>query len=182
MRYPFLLDELHLIERALGEAKPILGICLGSQRLATTLDAAVANSKQKEIGWHPVTLAKVAANDPLWGGIEHSFVAFHSHADVFDLPRGATSLASSELTACQAFRDCRNASGILFQMEVTKEILQDMVSEFPQELNEAGVDGRGLVDQATNYMPRLQAIGKLVFERWAILATASGKDPLRGQD
>ena len=40
-RFPFLLDEMRLIEDAVREEKPVLGICLGSQLLAGTLGAAV---------------------------------------------------------------------------------------------------------------------------------------------
>src|SRR5262252_8110680 len=36
-RYPFLQDEIRLIETALGKDKPVLGICLGSQLLAAAL-------------------------------------------------------------------------------------------------------------------------------------------------
>ncbi len=176
-RHPFLADEMRLIERALAEDKPILGVCLGSQLLAAALGAPVTKGKRMEIGWYPITLEKTTAKDPLWAGVEHSFVAFHWHRDVFDLPRGATSLASSELTACQAFRYGRGAYGFLFHMETTEEILRDMVKAFQGELSEAGVDGREVVDQAANYLPHLRTRGSSVFERWAILAAASGKDP-----
>ncbi|MBI4308419.1 MAG: type 1 glutamine amidotransferase, partial [Chloroflexi bacterium] len=55
-RFPYLRDELRLIERALKAGRPILGICLGSQLLAAALGAPVTRGKQKEIGWHRVAL------------------------------------------------------------------------------------------------------------------------------
>ena len=123
-RYPFLRDEICLIERALNEEKPVLGICLGSQLLASVLGGEVTKGKKKEIGWHTVTLSEAAAVDPLWKGVESSFTAYHWHGDVFELPRGAEPLASSALTPCQAFRygDC--AYGFLFHMEVTEKIIE----------------------------------------------------------
>src|SRR3984893_14242176 len=50
-RYPYLLDEMALIETALKADKPILGVCLGSQLLAATLGAEVRRGEQREIRW-----------------------------------------------------------------------------------------------------------------------------------
>lgn len=168
-RYPFLADETRLIEQALREERPVLGVCLGSQLLAATLGAAVTKGKQKEIGWYPVTLTEAATRDELWMGIERSFVAYHWHGDVFELPQGAVSLAASDLTAHQAFRYGRSAYGLLFHMEVTEQIIGDMVAGFADELQGAGVDGRAILGKAGDYLPRLQGIGGLVFQRWADL-------------
>lgn len=74
-QYPFLRQEIRLLQDALSKRRPILGICLGSQLLAAALDAPVTRGKQKEIGWYPVTLGRAAANDPLWRGLPESFFA-----------------------------------------------------------------------------------------------------------
>lgn len=166
-RYPFLKDEMRLIARALQEEKPVLGVCLGSQLLAAALGAAVTRGKRKEIGWHPVTLLESAGSDPLWKGVEPSFTAYHWHGDIFGLPKGAVPLASSELTECQAFRYGRSAYGILFHVEVTEKLIQDMVETFADELREARVEGREILGKAGRFMPQLQKIGASVFRRWA---------------
>jgi GMP synthase (glutamine-hydrolysing) len=165
-RYPFLRQEIRLIEEALKENKPVLGICLGSQLLAAALGAKVTKGKLKEIGWYPVRLKEAAVNDPLWAGREPSFTAYHWHGDVFDLPFGAVSLASSDLTEHQAFRHGRNAYGFLFHMETTEKIIREMVETFRNELKEAGIDGQRIIEQTGDHLPRLQGIGKSVFERW----------------
>ncbi len=48
-RFSFLLDEQHLIEQALTDEKPVLGVCLGSQLPAATLGAGVKKGIQKEM-------------------------------------------------------------------------------------------------------------------------------------
>ncbi len=166
-RYPFLLDEMRLVERALRDEKPVLGVCLGSQLLAAVLGAEVKKGNQKEIGWYPVRLTGEAASDPLWAGVASPFVAFHWHGDVFELPHGAVALACSELTQYQAFRYGRNAYAFLFHMEVTKEGVAGMVGAFPDELGETGVDGGDIMRAAEDHLPRLEVIGGLVFRRWA---------------
>src|ERR1700691_3354614 len=40
-KFPYLRQEMRLIEDALKRSKPVLGICLGSQLLAATLGANV---------------------------------------------------------------------------------------------------------------------------------------------
>jgi GMP synthase (glutamine-hydrolysing) len=168
-RHPFLRQELRLIEEALRQDKPILGVCLGSQLLASALGAPVTKGRKKEIGWHPITLRQSARLDPLWGELEPSFVAYHWHGDVFGLPSGSVSLASSELTAHQAFRHGRSAYGVLFHMEVTEESIRDMVETFRDELKTEGLEGREILRQSGEHLTRLRGIGRSVFTRWAEL-------------
>jgi GMP synthase (glutamine-hydrolysing) len=167
--YPYLQDELHLIEKALEARKPILGICLGSQLLAAALGAQVTRGRQKEIGWYPVRASGHAKVDPLLTGIEDPFVALHWHGDIFDLPRASVRLAYSEFTECQAFRYRENAYGFLFHMETTAEILGGMVTAFEDELRQESIDGSKIARAATEYLPKLQQTGRTVFERWAAL-------------
>ena len=170
-RYPFLRDEIRLIEQAVKEDKAVLGVCLGSQLLAKALGARVTKGKKKEIGWYPVSLTEGATKDRLWTGVEPSFIAYHWHGDVFELPRGAEPLASSALTPCQAFRYGERAYGFLFHMEVTEKIIGEMVRTFAAELKEERLDGQEIVKAAQNYLPRLQDTGAVVFRRWAELLT-----------
>ncbi len=168
-RYSFLLEEMRLIEHALKEDKPVFGVCLGSQLLAASLGTEVRKGKKKEIGWLGVKLTDAAAQDPLWKGVESPFIAYHWHGDIFELPNGAVSLASSELTACQAFRYGNSVYGFLFHMEVTQGIIQEMVESFRDELQEEKIDGASILLRAKENLPPLQLIGKKVFQRWAKL-------------
>jgi GMP synthase (glutamine-hydrolysing) len=164
-QFPFLRAELRLIEDALARQKPILGVCLGSQLLAAALGAKVYPGQRKEIGWFDVT----ARVDPLWANAPRQFTAFHWHGDVFDLPAGATSLASSALTPIQAFRHGFNAYGLLFHLEVTGPQIAEMVTLFADEIHTAGVDARTILTGVKNHLPALQKIGRQVFGRWASL-------------
>lgn len=168
-RYPHLRDEMRLIECALKEGKPVLGICLGSQLLAAVLGASVIKGQRKEIGWYPIKLAAAASQDRLWDGAPAEFMAFHWHSDVFELPSGAVNLASSEQTACQAFRYGASAYGLLFHLEVTEGMTAQMAVDFASELRGAGGDPKQLASDSASYCGKLQEIGETVFPRWARL-------------
>jgi len=165
-KFSYLRDELHLIEKAIQQAKPVLGICLGSQLLASALGASVYPARQKEIGWNRVTLTDIAAIDPLFAGVPKSFTALHWHGDIFDLPRGAASLASSALTAHQGFRYGKNAYGLLFHIEVTLPQVRKMVETFSGELQAAGLNGAAIILNAHTHLGQIQKIGQGVFARW----------------
>ena len=169
-RYPFLAAEMRLIEDALQQDKAVLGVCLGSQLLAAALGAQVVKGRQKEIGWHPVNLGAGAVSDPIWDQVAPSLMGFHWHGDVFNLPTGALSLASSALTECQAFRYGRSAYGFLFHLEVTEPIIRGMIDAFSDELREAGIRGVDILTGIPGHLPALARLGKAVFGRWAGLA------------
>ncbi len=175
-RFAFLKDELRLIEATVHAEKPVLGICLGSQLLAAALGATVKPSGQQEIGWHTVTLAPAAQDDPLWREIPASFTALHWHGDIFDLPSGAKLLASSAMTRHQAFRYGKHAYGLLFHLEVTEASLENMAAAFPEDLAKVDLTAVSLRQQSQTHLPALHLIGDKVFGRWvdAVMAVAAG--------
>jgi GMP synthase (glutamine-hydrolysing) len=164
-RYPFLADELALIQTCLGANVPMLGICLGSQLLAAALGARVRPGSRKEIGWYRVSLTPEAAEDRLFRGVPNPFQGFHWHGDIYDVPEGAVKLASSELTGCQAFRH-GSAYGILFHMEVTPASVEAMAQAFPEEMAEGGVSRAMLEQGRAEHLVQLQAVGVQVFGGW----------------
>jgi GMP synthase (glutamine-hydrolysing) len=166
-RYPFLRDEIRLIEAALKDGKPVLGVCLGSQLLAAALGAKVVKGPAKEIGWYPVRLLAGARDDRLFGGAPDSFVALHWHGDVFDLPAGAVALAASERTPLQAYRYGENAYGLLFHIEPDAAIVAGMVREFAGELEEAGVDGAAIIAAANQRIAAIGDLAEQIFGHWA---------------
>jgi len=166
-RHPHLTDELRLIERAMAAGVPVLGICLGSQLIASALGSEVRKGPRKEIGWHTVALTEDALVDPLFKGLESSFVAFHWHGDVFDLPRGSVRLARSELTQNQGFRHGTNVYGLLFHMEVTREILEGMIGAGGDDLAEVRTPPGVVRTAAEEHLSSLSVRAGRVFAGWA---------------
>src|ERR1700744_169223 len=109
--YPWLTDEIGYIAARLKAQKPTLGICLGAQLMARALGARVYPGPAKEIGWKPLSMT---------GGLlaplgDHPVL--HWHGDTFDLPDGATLLASTDICRNQAFSLGRHGLGFQFPPE-----------------------------------------------------------------
>ena len=122
-RYPWITDELRLFERRVAARRPLLGICLGAQMLARVLGSGVY-AGHKELGWAPLRLTedgKRSVIAPLSG--ERTSM-LHWHGDTFDLPAGATLLASTERVAQQVFTWERFALAFQCHPEVRHEDIE----------------------------------------------------------
>jgi len=111
---PWLTAEKAAIGEAVRAGVPYFGACLGAQLLAASLGARVYAGPEPEVGVLPVTLTAEGAADPLFAGLPRSFPTLQWHGDTFDLPEGATLLASSPAFPNQAFRYGRAPYGIQF--------------------------------------------------------------------
>ena len=168
-QYPYLRDEIALIRSAVDERKPVLGICLGSQLIAAALGARVAPAKSREMGWYPVRLMPAARGDRLFAGLPETFTPCHWHGDIFDVPAGATPLASSELTACQAFSYAANVYAILFHVEIDAAMLTGWVRGSAAQLARDGIDGEAILSAAARNFAATEPIAATLFSRWAAM-------------
>jgi GMP synthase-like glutamine amidotransferase len=128
-RFPFLPREIALVERALRQGNPILGVCLGAQLLAHAagarvfpniglrLDAEGLPLPVREVGWAPIALHGLG-REPALAGLPEQMTVLHWHGDTFDLPPGAVHLASSARCRNQAFRLGQRVFGLQFHVEV----------------------------------------------------------------
>jgi len=128
--YSFLRSETILLRNAIDGNLPVLGICLGAQMIAKTRGARVTKSPAKEVGWGKVTLTDSARGDSLFKGLPDVMDVLQWHEDMFEIPDGATLLASSGDCPHQAFR-YRNALGLQFHLEVTEGMLSEWFAESP---------------------------------------------------
>ena len=159
---PHLRDEIALLRRCVESGAPVLGICLGSQLLATALGGTVAKAPRKEIGFYRVRV--LTHDDALFADAPDDFVAFHWHSDAFTLPPGAVALAGSTMTPLQAFRSGANAWGIQFHLETDAPLLEAMLAS-----EDLGDDAALLRAQAERELPRLQRVAAGVFSKWVAL-------------
>ncbi|MFQ5736648.1 MAG: type 1 glutamine amidotransferase [Thermodesulfobacteriota bacterium] len=175
-RYPFIRDEIRLIERALSREVPVLGVCFGSQLIARAAGARVYRGAEKEIGWYDVELTRAGAADRLFLGLPESFGVFQWHGDTFDVPPGAVNLAASALFPNQVIRVGSSAYGIQFHLEVTEEMIREWLCVNKGELKtlEAKIDPKAILRQTPDRLPGLHAMGRAVLSRFFRIVDAHG--------
>ncbi|WP_417549578.1 type 1 glutamine amidotransferase [Methylophaga sp.] len=111
--YPWLIGEKQLIREAIDANKTVLGICLGSQLIASALGARVYPNSQQEIGWFPVS--KI---DPEASWMPEDLRPLSWHGDCVELPENACSFADSAITECQGFYFGPRIWALQFHLEV----------------------------------------------------------------
>jgi GMP synthase (glutamine-hydrolysing) len=165
--YPFIRDELRLIRYALKERIPVLGVCLGAQLLAKAAGADVYKGGKKEIGWYDVELTSEGLRDSLFQGLPEELMVFQWHGDTFDVPDGATRLASSKLFPNQVIRVGPRAYGIQFHLEVTEDMIRDWLTVNKDELKLLkSIDPKKIVKEIPANIHTLQAHGRAVISRF----------------
>ncbi|MBI4302272.1 MAG: type 1 glutamine amidotransferase [Chloroflexi bacterium] len=135
-KYPYLVDEHQAIKEAIQSNTPVLGICLGAQLIAKALGAKVSPNPTKEIGFYPISLTEEGTRSELFRECPPQFAVFQWHGDTFDIPNGATKLASSSLCSNQAFSYDHHAYALQFHVEVTPAMVVHWTTEYQNELKE----------------------------------------------
>ncbi|GBE53981.1 glutamine amidotransferase [archaeon BMS3Bbin15] len=163
-KFPYLAEEKSFIKRTIGADKPLLGICLGSQLIASALGAEVYPSKGKgrELGWYPLRLTEEGKKDIALSEFPESFDVFQWHGETFDLPENAILLASSELYKNQAFRIGKSYA-LQFHFEVTWDMILDWSKGAPEI--------RDMITRIKDEkLEELNSKAEIFFDRWLEIA------------
>ena len=136
----FIRDEMRLIETAVAQGRPFLGICLGGQMLSRVLGGRVGPHPD---GWHEIGYYRLSATpdgEALFAAEQH-FYQWHNEG--FSLPAGAVRLATSAYFDCQAMR-YGNAYGIQFHPEVTRAMMLRWTAKAAHRMVLPGAQSRDL--------------------------------------
>lgn len=120
--FDWIKQEKALVKELMDENKPIYGACFGAQLLAQTLGAKVLTAPHKEVGWAPVYLKSKFLKD-----LPEKMTVLHWHQDMFEIPRDAELLFSSDLVENQGFLYHQNVLGLQFHFEPLADNVREMV-------------------------------------------------------
>ena len=171
--HPWLVEEKRFIRGAVEAGVPFWGSCLGVQLFAASLGAPVRKGERPEVGVLPVFPTAAAADDPVFAEIAWPRPTLQWHGDTFELPEGATLLATSPAYPNQAFRIGRVAYGVQFHVEVTAAMAEEWarVPEYQASAESVLGDG-GLELLLADYrvaMPEMLDDARAMFARWVDL-------------
>lgn len=130
----YLQQEVHFLKEAVEQNKYVLGFCLGAQLIGESLGAKTKKSPEKEIGVFPIELTEAGHRDPLFRDFPSSFPVIHWHNDMPGATENSLLLAKSKGCPIQAYRYAPRAYGLQFHMEITKEGIENLISNVPDDL------------------------------------------------
>ena len=164
--YPFLADELALVQRRLAAELPTLGICLGAQLIARALGSPVYPGPGKEIGWQPLELTDSGRAGPMHHLDAALTSMLHWHGDTFDLPADATLLASTPLCRQQAFAWGRATLALQCHPELVAGQIERWLIGHTGEIAAAGLSVDALRRDTGRYGATLERQARSFFADW----------------
>lgn len=165
-QYPFIDDELAIIRERIAKDLPTIGICLGAQMIAAAMGAKVYPSGMKEIGWYPLTLTSAGHQSCLQYLADSDAKVLHWHGDTFDLPDGATLLASTAQTPNQAFAVGSNILALQFHIEADPRLIDQWLIGHACELSQAGISPSSLRDASKKISISFRAMSAQILSHW----------------
>ncbi len=134
-KHPWLAAEKVFLAACIGAGKKIIGICLGAQLISCVLGAKVRPNTHREIGWFPLTINPSAGNNPIAKILANCAQVFHWHGDTFELPAGATLIASSAACAHQAYVINEQIYAFQFHLETTEISATALIGNCAEDLD-----------------------------------------------
>ena len=93
---PALHAERKYMRDAMVNGKPVFGVCLGAQMMATALDGTVEPSGGYQFGLRKINVTTEGDSDPVFGAVSSPLVPT-LHGECFTIPDGATKLADAHM-------------------------------------------------------------------------------------
>ncbi|SDB98120.1 type 1 glutamine amidotransferase [Acinetobacter boissieri] len=125
--YPWLKIEKRWIRRYIALKKPVLGLCVGGQIIASALGAPVLKNERYTMSWNRVQSVANLPNDCFKMPQEMHVMSLSQ--DISALPKGAISLATNENFQNSCYQIGRNILGFQFSLEITQDGLTEFLDE-----------------------------------------------------
>ncbi|KAA8433561.1 type 1 glutamine amidotransferase [Weissella sagaensis] len=119
----WIAEERNLIQELLNRNIPMFGACFGAQQIAKAMGYAVTKSPAKEVGWAPVYRQTTTIPN-----LPNKLVALHWHEEIFEIPKEAELLFSSDAVKNQGFILNHRVVGLQFHFEPQDNDVREIVT------------------------------------------------------
>lgn len=175
-QHPFIEKTRRLVRVFHSEEKPVMGVCLGAQIVASAFGAPVYRMRDRlatheEWGFLPQTWLDPAMEDPVLQAAEQGLNIMQWHGDTFDLPEGAVPLATRETCPNQAFRIGPRSYAFQFHLEVTRDILDDWTRLRAAAVGKDRAEIDAIIEpQIASSLDAQERFARRTMRRWMALA------------
>jgi GMP synthase-like glutamine amidotransferase len=172
---PFLIAEVDLLEQALDQRVPVLGMCLGAQLLAVAAGGTVSHAGRMNAGWPQLSILPAAAEDPLFAAFPAHLPVLKWHEDIIEIPPRATELGTTPGPGAARFRVGPCAWGSQAHLELTAPMLIEGWTADPVDIAEIEAAGHRIEDfraQSRGHLVTQMAAARPMFTAFGRLATS----------
>jgi len=163
--YPWLTHEIIRVAERIMAQLPTLGVCLGSQVMAAAMGANVYRGPHNEVGFKSLALTDAGRRSIL--NVLRDVPVLHWHGDTFELPDGATLLASSDLYPNQAFSRGPNILALQFHPEMGEDpSFATWCQHGDPFISQAGTEVDELMKGHGQHGPTAVAAGRAMLDHW----------------
>jgi GMP synthase (glutamine-hydrolysing) len=142
--------------------------------LARAMDRSVYPAGTRVLGFSVLHLSPEASDDPLISVFREGDMVFHWHEDTFELPDGATILATGDAVHLQAFRIGERAWGTQFHFEVDRAEVELWLRSAGEEVVRAwGSSSDRVLEESDRFLAIQEERARDVFQRFADVVRSS---------
>jgi GMP synthase-like glutamine amidotransferase len=173
---PFLAAEVELLQDALTQGVPVLGMCLGAQLLAVAAAGSVSYAGHMNAGWPELTIGPAATGDPLFGEFPARLPVLKWHEDIIEMPSQAIELGTTPGPGAALFRVADSAWGSQAHLELTPAMLIEGWTSDPGDIAEIEGAGHRIEDfraQSRSHLVAQMAAARPMFTAFGRLTTSS---------
>ncbi|MGL6030412.1 MAG: type 1 glutamine amidotransferase [Legionella sp.] len=183
--YPHLQHEIDLIQIAIANKVPVLGICLGSQLLNIALGGSCYALAKPEFGW---TQINKCGEHPLFKAFNASTQVFQWH-QFASKPAAGVEVLLENKHCIQAFSYNSHCIGLQFHLEVDPNLLErwlqhpDYLEHLRRHLDRDEINA--IYAQTKEQLPQSMAVARMFFadfcklfkkQSYAITSRTAGRE------